>query len=350
MILKVLILCAVHIRVTLSVFPACELYIYGSTISNYVTDEIPSLEASMLSAVTDPHEISLTHCNLENIQDDTFYSASELQHLNLSSNSIENLDPNLFQNLKKLKTLDLSHNKLREFRNESIFGSLKNLENLELHDNTITFLSRSVLESLESLKSISVYGNPVVCDCILRDLIVWLGSRHVLSNGTCLAPPSSKTVSWVDFSSSGNCVNLVTESKLGDSNSGDGQNSDVNYKRLQNWPLVLLIFILVAFITVFFIVYYWFKVRDSSPSEDIRSSRNSITTQRDSKMSFAIYESIPTHYQTPSYLCLEPELPPRVDQNSVEVQHGKNIETREALHQDSGYVEPRKILGEKKNE
>ncbi|XP_041854244.1 platelet glycoprotein Ib beta chain [Melanotaenia boesemani] len=67
---------------------------------------------------------------------------------------------------------------------------------LRLHDNLLTTLPNGLLDDLTSLHSVSLHGNPWVCDCGVLYLRAWLQRQpasltsHVGVN--CSSPPSLK--------------------------------------------------------------------------------------------------------------------------------------------------------------
>uniref|UniRef100_A0A3Q2EBQ3 Glycoprotein Ib platelet subunit beta n=2 Tax=Cyprinodon variegatus TaxID=28743 RepID=A0A3Q2EBQ3_CYPVA len=67
-------------------------------------------------------------------------------------------------------------------------------EELRLHDNLLSTLPNGILDDLTSLSSVSLHGNPWICDCGILYLRAWL-RRQSASMGShlgviCSSPPS----------------------------------------------------------------------------------------------------------------------------------------------------------------
>ncbi|KAI1901103.1 hypothetical protein AGOR_G00056750 [Albula goreensis] len=61
-----------------------------------------------------------------------------------------------------------------------------------LHDNQLTALPNGLLDGLSKLRSVSLHGNPWVCDCGVLYLRSWMLRQHNLDafrNVTCSSPP-----------------------------------------------------------------------------------------------------------------------------------------------------------------
>ena len=91
--------------------------------------------------------------------------------LNVSGNAIKFL-PNLTNDsFKNIKLLDLSNNNISSISTNVFSGSL---QVLKLHDNQIPKLDSLVIEYLKmpniSLKNLTLYGNPLECDCDAQKL------------------------------------------------------------------------------------------------------------------------------------------------------------------------------------
>ncbi|XP_036383437.1 platelet glycoprotein Ib beta chain [Megalops cyprinoides] len=63
---------------------------------------------------------------------------------------------------------------------------------IQLHDNRLTSLPNGLLDPLTHLRSVSLHGNPWVCDCGVLYLRSWLlkqEDRSLYRNVTCNSPP-----------------------------------------------------------------------------------------------------------------------------------------------------------------
>ncbi|XP_012233860.1 amphoterin-induced protein 2-like [Linepithema humile] len=155
---------------------------------------------------------------------------SNLKYLNLSVNSISEIGLNAFNGLSELKVLDLSQNHLyyllsdifmpakslrilRLSKNNfnshvpklkcpwltdltldsckighvpvDTFIGLPNLRNLDLSNNLMIQLESFVLESTKLLRTLSIQGNPWLCDKLMHDLQMYLTQKSIQYDAVC---------------------------------------------------------------------------------------------------------------------------------------------------------------------
>ncbi|XP_072772025.1 leucine-rich repeat neuronal protein 3 isoform X2 [Nerophis lumbriciformis] len=121
-----------------------------------------------------------------------------LQHLEeLSVNNMDALvlvEAETFQNLPGLVKVDLSNNAILSHLHARAFRGVSSLRTLLLHNSRLRLLSGDLLETLPSLEELSLYSDPLRCDC-LSGWARHLGNEsHVRllesSSTRCSSPPS----------------------------------------------------------------------------------------------------------------------------------------------------------------
>lgn len=95
-------------------------------------------------------------------------------HLTLEEAFIENIaeltlvDRGAFWDLPYLKTLHLHHNAKLQFIDSKAFINVPNLRILSLHGNNLSALSSEVVKTFQKPLQISLYENPLLCDCNVK--------------------------------------------------------------------------------------------------------------------------------------------------------------------------------------
>ncbi|XP_061745802.1 leucine-rich repeat neuronal protein 1 isoform X2 [Nerophis ophidion] len=121
----------------------------------------------------------------------------DLQHLEeLSVNNMDALvlvEAETFRNLPGLVKVDLSNNAILSHLHARAFRGVSSLRTLLLHNSRLRLLSGDLLEALPSLEELSLYSDPLRCDC-LSGWARHLGNEsHVRllesSSTRCSSPP-----------------------------------------------------------------------------------------------------------------------------------------------------------------
>uniref|UniRef100_A0A182NUG8 LRRCT domain-containing protein n=1 Tax=Anopheles dirus TaxID=7168 RepID=A0A182NUG8_9DIPT len=138
--------------------------------------------------------INLSYNSMSIVTGDLKVGTGTVYHLNLSHNNIKEIRPGVLGNLTSLRTLDLSHNELLKLENE-VFRMPVNFSALYLHHNKLWNASYEALLKLDNLTlldlrsneltrfepdlvrrlkvsnlTVSLGGNPLLCDCYMRPL------------------------------------------------------------------------------------------------------------------------------------------------------------------------------------
>ncbi|XP_030842321.1 toll-like receptor 4 [Strongylocentrotus purpuratus] len=102
--------------------------------------------------------------------------------LALRGNTIKQLHSDLLTGLKYLKSIDLERN-LLTYLAEDIFSNNKILTNISLANNKISLFNKSTFTPIKSSRSsLDLSGNPIICNCDLKWLLVWLNGPIRLIN------------------------------------------------------------------------------------------------------------------------------------------------------------------------
>jgi hypothetical protein len=223
----------------------------------------------------------LVNTHLETIEANVFDSVPNLLHLNMSNNLLRDLDYNLFSNLTELRILDLTNNKLNSLHDERLFKSQEKLSQLLLANNELIVIDISVLSPLISLNSLALTGNPFICNCQLRLVMILCGNRGLDTDATCEYPSKYKGYSWSVTNLSEICSVTETANKVNTSeympttewNSGettaDEWNGGISMAVKIGYVFVTVLLLCVA---AFILAYCWRKFKYSTERKDTEDS------------------------------------------------------------------------------
>ena len=104
--------------------------------------------------------MNLSTNQIEQLEEDSFKGLFELRALSLRTNVISQLSQHCFRGLEMLSKLDLSRNRLDQLLTEA-FSSLINLTTLDLSHNRIDHLQSEALSSLVNLTKLDLSNNSI---------------------------------------------------------------------------------------------------------------------------------------------------------------------------------------------
>nr|XP_022344038.1 slit homolog 3 protein-like [Crassostrea virginica] len=118
-----------------------------------------------------------------------------VQELDLSDNGLTNLPRSAFANNTKVKTLTISNNNIGPYLSASQLDGLQaSLQQLGLNSNGIQTIDSCLFTEFPKLHMVTLYGNPLSCDCRLRGLKTWMESLDFLyaylTQAKCASPES----------------------------------------------------------------------------------------------------------------------------------------------------------------
>lgn len=122
-----------------------------------------------------------------------------VQELDLSDNGLTNLPRSAFANNTKVKTLTISNNNIGPYLSASQLDGLQaSLQQLGLNSNGIQTIDSCLFTEFPNLHMVTLYGNPLSCDCRLRGLKTWMESLDFLyaylTQAKCASPESVRGV------------------------------------------------------------------------------------------------------------------------------------------------------------
>ncbi|XP_066562229.1 toll-like receptor 5 [Amia ocellicauda] len=129
---------------------------------------------------------------------DMFDNLGKLIRLRLNQNMLQFLPKDIFKGLISLESMDLSSNFLSHLPENIFPQSLKNLN-----------LSKNILGSpnpdrFHSLTQIDLGNNPYICDCFLKDFLLWMNQTNItflspLDDLECVFPNDLSGVRLIDY-------------------------------------------------------------------------------------------------------------------------------------------------------
>ncbi|XP_028307972.1 leucine-rich repeat neuronal protein 1 [Gouania willdenowi] len=166
---------------------------YLESLSFY-DNRLRSVPRDALRVLPNLKFLDLNRNPVRRIQQGDFQDFAHLEELSL--NNMEELlmvERRSFHNLPELSKLELCNNPRLSYIQPQAFSGLPALRTLMLHTNQLSLLSPELL-SLPSLEEVSLYSNPLRCDCLLT-WRTYLGNQSQLtvlqaSVTLCASPPA----------------------------------------------------------------------------------------------------------------------------------------------------------------
>ncbi|XP_048124691.1 leucine-rich repeat neuronal protein 3 [Alosa alosa] len=109
------------------------------------------------------------------IQRGDFVDMPHLKELEINSMpELVSIDSLALDNLPELTKIEATNNPKLSYIHPSAFRKLPRLETLMLNGNALSALHRVTVESLPNLREVSLYSNPIRCDCVVR----WMSANR----------------------------------------------------------------------------------------------------------------------------------------------------------------------------
>ncbi|XP_022101154.1 vasorin-like [Acanthaster planci] len=148
-------------------------------------NEISMTAADAFAGLTNLATLQLDHNQLEEVptvfKNNNIDLRQSLQTINLRGNPIRELPEDPFGDLQYLHYLDLSRMKLEYVHPDAFKGLTTGLYELHLNSNKLQTLSVQTIQNLRYLTSLSLYDNPLACNCTLADLASYLEAQPDIS-------------------------------------------------------------------------------------------------------------------------------------------------------------------------
>ena len=170
----------------------------------YVTEMSRDLTAwqhnstcNMSHALTKLRHLDLSSNKINYIHPNTFIHNIHLRYLLLRGNSIFSLDTN-FLYIPSLWKLDISECNISELPTE-YFKCIPDLLALDVYYNRLESIHVDLLKQLGDLEILSLAGNPLVCDCNLKDAWNWIIVNDIGTDENILDKPCDDVEgTWID--------------------------------------------------------------------------------------------------------------------------------------------------------
>lgn len=181
------------------------------------------------------HKLKLQNCGIYDMDSTAFKGLVLLIELDLSSNSISKLDRKIFRDNMKLRVLSLNNNNITVLE-DGLFFNMTHLQQVFLDNNKIISISPHVFEENPALKhialannqikymdydftesfgklsSLSLEGNPWVCDCRLEKFRNASLVKNLVTTGiVCHQPDRVKGREWSDNTVIFSCSPVIVE-------------------------------------------------------------------------------------------------------------------------------------------
>ncbi|XP_034050634.1 chondroadherin-like b [Thalassophryne amazonica] len=164
----------------------------GGLRSLYLTaNTINHVSPQALNQASNLDTLHLGGNKLKVVPTEALSKAENLRDLRLSRNPILWVGPNAFQPLdRSLKELYLDHMGLEKMSQNSLAGLGPRLRSLFLEGNKLEEVPD--LHPFTSLEVINLADNPLMCDCPLLPLRMWIEKVNLKVRATCGNPPELK--------------------------------------------------------------------------------------------------------------------------------------------------------------
>ncbi|GFS21795.1 variable lymphocyte receptor A [Elysia marginata] len=145
-------------------------------------NSISSVDWSSFATMTNLEELYL-QMNSIFFVDISYFHGQNFHTLHIGGNIVHSLLGDTFACMNNLETLRLNDLGLSSLP-DGVFGTTSNLQLIDLSNNMMSSLPSGVFAGLESLRSLNLAGNPLICDCDLLWLKVYV--NEMLAAGGAL--------------------------------------------------------------------------------------------------------------------------------------------------------------------
>jgi len=182
------------------------------SLLKFERNEISEIMPGTFDKISPLEYLDLDHNRIKHLESDTFNVLVNLKYIHLQGNQLQYLHPDTFIGLPKLQSLLLSKNSglqipiYRHFINShslkhlgisgcnvssvsvETFANVTALEWLDLSYNNLRSLDVNILRALPTLSAMYLNGNPLQCDCQLREVWRWCQDHNIQTADKVVAP------------------------------------------------------------------------------------------------------------------------------------------------------------------
>ena len=166
--------------------------------SLYLDDNyLSSIPARIFSGFKGLKVLSLNKNPVVNLPLDSF-SQIHVTEIHLSYMPfLQSVEAAAFHILPNLLRLEMHDNQELVYIDEDAFLNVQNLQLLRMHGNALQGLSSNIANALPNLEELTLYDNPILCDCNARWLQIYLPFNDTVDNSStasyyqvlCSSPP-----------------------------------------------------------------------------------------------------------------------------------------------------------------
>jgi hypothetical protein len=204
------------------------------------SNRIAHVDRDMFSGLFKLKYIDLSGNKLHYLHPDTFLMLPNLQTLSLGDNpSLEIPTDRNFINSHSLSHIDISRCNVSSVSVET-FANVSALELLDLSYNNLSTVDINILRALPKLSELYLYGNPLQCDCQLKEVWRWCEERNIRTvygrtEPECDTPSKVKGI-WWGVLEEGQCLQDNIQ-YFGDYNNASYSYTDIGHMYLYGYDV-----------------------------------------------------------------------------------------------------------------
>jgi Leucine-rich repeat (LRR) protein len=209
-------------KIDLGAFNGLTMLISLSMADNEISEIIPGT----FEKLSRLEVLALDNNIIEHLKSDVFNGLVNIKFIGLHGNKLQYIHPDTFLGLSKLQGLQIPNESsvINSIILEKLavsdcnaspvsvetFANIRALRGLDLSYNNLRSVDINILKALPYLCSISLYGNPLQCDCQLQELWRWCQDHNVQTAYEEMAPecdkPSEVEGMWWGVLGNGRCL------------------------------------------------------------------------------------------------------------------------------------------------
>jgi len=169
-------------------------------------NKIDHLYSDVFSGLVDIEYIDLTRNKLQYLHSDTFLGLPKIKYLYLSLNpGLQIPTDRNFINSPSLSLLDISYCNVSSVSVET-FANVSAMQWLTLSHNNLRTVNINILRALPKLTTLYLDGNPLQCDCQLKEVWRWCEDRNISALHVECDTPSEVKELWWGVLEKGKCL------------------------------------------------------------------------------------------------------------------------------------------------